>query len=138
MVAFTTPVVPVSWGELLDKMTILEIKRDRIRAPGALAHVGREYQLVGGIATAALERPDVARAVRLLRRINERLWEIEDAIRDEEAAARFGAAFIRLARSVYRMNDRRAAVKRRINMLLQSELVEEKCYAARTAVGGHG
>lgn len=128
-----TPSVPVSWGELLDKMTILEIKQARISSAAALAHVRKELHLLHAIGVQALGRDEVARAVNRLRRVNATLWHIEDAIRLEEARGRFDTPFIRLARAVYRMNDRRAAIKRRINELLQSELMEEKSYAARTA-----
>lgn len=125
-----TPSVPVSWGELLDKMTILQIKQERIATPAARDNVGREYRMLSAIGGQALRDGAVGGLVESLKRVNEALWEIEDAIRGEEAAARFGASFIDLARSVYRMNDRRAAIKREINRLLQSELVEEKSYAA--------
>lgn len=128
-----TPSVPVSWGELLDKMTILQIKQERIAAPAARDNVGREYRLLSAIGEQALRDRAVGGLVESLKRVNEALWEIEDAIRGEEAAARFGASFIDLARSVYRMNDRRAAIKREINRLLDSELVEEKSYAACAA-----
>jgi hypothetical protein len=127
------PVVPVSWGELLDKLTILEIKRARILAPAAQRNIALEHGLLHAVGAPVLARPDVRRAVGRLRRINMGLWRVEDAIRREEAAARFGPAFIRLARAVYRLNDRRAALKRHINTLLESTLVEEKSYAAFTA-----
>ena len=127
----STPSVPVSWGELLDKMTILEIKQQRIAAEQARANVGKEYRLLSRIGRDALRLPAVAPLVDRLKQVNEELWQIEDAIREEEAGARFGATFIGLARSVYRMNDRRAAIKRQINELLGSELIEEKSYADR-------
>lgn len=123
------PMVPVSWGELLDKITILEIKRDRIGRPEACANVARELELLSAIAAPALSTPDLAATIDALRRVNIALWEIEDAIREEEAEARFGPEFIRLARSVYKRNDERAEIKRRINGLLGSALVEEKSYA---------
>jgi hypothetical protein len=126
-----SPEVPVSWGELLDKVTILEIKHARIARPEARANVEREHRLLGEAAGAALARKDVAPLFEQLRRINEALWDIEDAIREEEADARFGPEFIRLARSVYTRNDERAAIKRRINAVLESDLVEEKSYADR-------
>ena len=129
----TSPTVPVSWGELLDKITILEIKRERIASPEALGNVEKEYRLLGAIGAAALERADVAALLLALRRVNEALWEIEDAIREEEAASRFGTDFIRLARSVYKRNDERAVIKRRINGLMKSELFEEKSYAGFAA-----
>lgn len=124
-----SPAVPVSWGELLDKIAILEIKRARIERPEARANVAKEHRLLGGIGAPVLRREPVAALFLALKRVNEELWEIEDAIRREEALAEFGAAFVRLARSVYRKNDERAALKRRINLLLDSDLVEEKSYA---------
>lgn len=125
-----TPSIPVSWGELLDKLTILEIKRARIEGAGARANVVREHDLLHAVASAILREPQVVDLVAQLRSVNEALWEIEDAIRAEEAAGRFGSAFVALARSVYARNDARAAIKRRINVALGSELVEEKSYRA--------
>jgi hypothetical protein len=118
---------------LLDKITILEIKRLRISRPDARAHVEREHDLLGSIGAAVVRREDVAPLIHALRRVNEALWEIEDAIREKEAEAGFGAEFVHLARSVYRRNDERAAIKRRINAVLGSELVEEKSYAGGAA-----
>lgn len=128
MASLASPSVPVSWGELLDKMTILEIKRDRIGHPSARANVVREYEALRDHGAAALREARVDALFRSLKGVNEELWEIEDAIRAEEAEARFGPAFVRLARSVYQKNDERAAIKRRINEALESDLVEEKSY----------
>ena len=125
-----TPSVPVSWGELIDKMTILEIKREHIWAVAARRNVTREYQLLAAIGAQALRVPEIEPLRHSLKQVNEALWDIEDAIREREAAADFGAAFVALARSVYQMNDRRAAIKREINHVLESELVEEKSYAS--------
>ena len=122
--------VPIAYGELIDKITILEIKRVRLCRPEACANVEKEYTLLSVIAAPALASEEVAALFEALRRVNEDLWKIEDAIREEEAEARFGPAFVRLARSVYQRNDERAAIKRRINAVLGSELVEEKSYAA--------
>jgi hypothetical protein len=122
------PVVPVSWGELLDKITILEIKQGRIAGADARANVAKECALLRDVAAAAMKRDAVASLLAELKAVNEALWEIEDAIRDQEAAAQFGPEFIRLARSVYRRNDERAALKRAINLRLGSELIEEKSY----------
>jgi hypothetical protein len=123
------PTVPVSWGELLDKITILEIKEERIADSAARANVRRELGLLRGIAAPALDDPAAARLLATLRRINERLWDIEDAIREKEAQQDFGPAFVALARSVYKTNDQRAALKKELNGLLNSGLVEEKSYA---------
>ena len=123
--------VEVSPGELIDKITILEIKAERIADPDKLANVHRELRSLTATREEALEAsPELDGFTAELRRINERLWEIEDDIRDCERNGDFGVRFIELARAVYRTNDRRAAAKRGINELLGSELVEEKDYAA--------
>lgn len=129
------PMIPVSWGELLDKITILEIKRTRLGDAAALANVEHEHRLLTEVAADALTRADLAAPLERLRAVNTALWEIEDAIREEEAAGRFEAEFIRLARAVYHRNDERAAVKREINLLLGSALIEEKSYKG-SAGGG--
>lgn len=121
--------VPVSVGELLDKISILELKAELIAEPAARANVGRELA-----ALEAVRRRQVAPAAGLevlyaeLKVVNRRLWQIEDAIRGHERAQRFDGEFIALARSVYRENDRRAALKRAINELTGSAIVEEKSY----------
>ena len=122
--------VEISPGELLDKIAILEIKAGRIADPQKLAHVRHELGMLERARDAFVPRPSVLSPLTgELRAVNEALWEIEDAIRAEEAAARFGPRFIVLARAVYRNNDRRAAIKKRINELLGSAIVEEMCYA---------
>ncbi len=122
--------VEVSPGELIDKITILEIKAERIADPGKLVNVHRELRSLTETRERALgPSPELDGFTAELRRINERLWEIEDDIRDCERNRDFGERFIELARAVYRTNDRRAAAKRSINELLGSELVEEKDYA---------
>ncbi|MBO0749798.1 MAG: hypothetical protein J2O44_05140 [Porphyrobacter sp.] len=123
-----SPQVPVSWGELLDKISILRIKQQRIADPAALGNVGRELMALEDFAASALADNGVRRLFDALTAVNEALWDIEDAIRREEARSRFGPEFVRLARSVYRQNDRRAELKRSLNRLLGSELVEEKSY----------
>ena len=129
--SIATPHVPVSWGELIDKITILEIKAARLTSATALQNVRNE---LAQLTEQTLPLGDMAQQVAPLKadltRVNEALWEIEDKIRDKEAAKAFDAEFIELARSVYVTNDQRAALKRRINQLLASELVEEKGYAA--------
>lgn len=123
--------VEVSAGELIDKITILEIKTERISDPDKVANVQRELRSLAAARRDALPSSPVLHELTAeLRRINERLWEIEDDIRDCERKRDFGQRFIELARAVYRTNDRRAAAKRQINELLGSELVEEKDYAA--------
>ena len=126
----SAPRVAVSWGELIDKLTILEIKSVRLSKAAALSNVRRE---LGELSPLAL--PLIAGNVELaglkdrLRQINEALWEIEDRIREKEAARQFDEAFIELARSVYCQNDQRAALKRQINNLMSSDIIEEKSYS---------
>lgn len=122
--------VPVSPGELLDKISILEIKADRIADPDKRHNVERELDLLTGIWHAdGRETSDITALRGELRAINARLWDIEDAIRDCERENDFGQRFVDLARNVYRTNDQRAATKRRINETLGSTIVEEKSYA---------
>ena len=124
--------VPVSVGELLDKLTILAIKLQRIDDAAKRVNIAREQEeLEIVVAVAGLRAAvGVTELETELRRVNEQLWEIEDSIREHERQQRFDAAFIALARAVYRTNDQRADLKRRINALVGSELVEEKSYAA--------
>ncbi|WP_181706393.1 DUF6165 family protein [Chthonobacter rhizosphaerae] len=122
--------IPVSWGELIDKITILEIKAERIGDPVKRANVARELQLLSErLATVPLP-PAVTGLRAELKAVNTALWDIEDHIRDCERAGDFGDRFVELARSVYRTNDRRAALKKDINVALGSAIVEEKSYAA--------
>jgi hypothetical protein len=124
----TTPHIPISWGELIDKITILEIKVERLGGESARANAAKELHLLREIAGAVPSRADIPTLVARLKALNERLWEIEDRIRDHERAGDFGADFIELARSVYKTNDERSAVKREINLALGSGLIEEKSY----------
>jgi hypothetical protein len=127
-----SPSVPVSWGELLDKICILQIKIERMGDPAAVLNVTRELAAL----TAARDRAlgfagiDLDVLVKELHAINEQLWTIEDNIRAKEARREFDDVFIGLARSVYHVNDERGRVKRAINTLLNSALVEEKLYQA--------
>jgi len=124
--------VPISVGELLDKITILEIKAERIADAGKLAHVEAELALLAGRRDAlGLAGPDLAPIVAELAEVNRRLWDIEDRLRRLEREASFGRDFVALARSVYLENDRRADLKREINRLTGSDLVEEKSYSGR-------
>ncbi len=121
--------VPISPGELLDKITILRIKSVRISDATKLANVRLELELLlqtwkdSGLATGGTDCEQQA-----LQAVNERLWDIEDRIRDKEAARAFDADFVELARSVYICNDERAALKKKINVALGSRIVEEKSY----------
>jgi hypothetical protein len=121
--------VPVSFGEVIDKITILEIKTERMTDPAKIANVRRELVALEGAwreSTASATDIDGLRAQ--LKVVNERLWEIEDDIRDKEHVQSFDAGFVSLARSVYIQNDERARLKREINSALGSSLVEEKSY----------
>jgi hypothetical protein len=120
--------VPVSWGELVDKITILEIKAERIDEPAKRDNVQRELDLLVARRAAAPASADLARLTADLKAVNLELWVIEDDIRDCERAADFGPRFIALARAVYHTNDRRAALKKDINALLGSAIQEEKSY----------
>lgn len=121
--------VPVSYGELIDKITILEIKARQIVDPAKLANVRNELDLLNATwANDVASQTDIADERTRLLAVNEALWDIEDRIRLKEKAQAFDAEFVELARSVYFRNDERAAVKREINLKLGSQLVEEKSY----------
>ena len=123
-------VVEISAGELLDKIAILEIKREKIRDEAKLANVRREYATLLQAFDMHIPQSDELSRLRVtLKDVNIELWRIEDEIRAQEKAGAFGDEFVALARSVYRMNDRRASIKREINALLQSHIIEEKSYA---------
>ena len=122
--------VPVSPGELIDKITILEIKSQRMTDAAKLHNVRTELSLLTETWKAsAYSATDISAEWAGLRNVNGQLWDIEDRIRDKEREDRFDAEFIELARAVYVTNDERAAIKKRINMRLGSLLVEEKSYA---------
>lgn len=122
---------PVSLGELLDKLTILEIKLERITDPDKLANIAKERDALADVCSRDVEpSQDLDHLVEELQTVNETLWDVEDALRDLERAQDFGEAFVTLARAVYHTNDRRAALKREINTRFGSGLVEEKSYAS--------
>ena len=121
--------VEIAPGELIDKITILEIKTERIRDAAKLDNVRIELKTLEKARDAALgSSAELADLTGQLKKINEQLWDIEDNIRDCERERDFGKKFVELARSVYKTNDRRAALKHDINLLLGSHLVEEKSY----------
>ena len=121
--------IPVSGGELVDKVTILEIKSERLPDAGKRANVRRELtELEAVLAPLLLAKPTLSDLKTTLRSINEVLWQIEDDIRDCERRQEFGPGFVELARAVYHTNDRRSAIKRQIDELVGSEIVEEKSY----------
>ena len=119
--------VPISPGELLDKITILRIKAARMTDATKVANVKLELSLLEKTWRESVDG-DVSADERALHAVNERLWVIEDDIRDKERAQAFDAKFIELARAVYVENDERAAIKKRINTLSGSTIVEEKSY----------
>jgi hypothetical protein len=120
---------PVSYGELIDKMTILQIKLQEIKDEAKLANVRNELELLDATwKNDKASETDIAEETARLLAVNQRLWKIEDDIRMKERAQAFDQEFIQLARSVYIENDERAAIKREINMKLGSTLVEEKSY----------
>ena len=122
--------VPISPGELIDKITILEIKSQRMSDAAKLHNVRTELSLLTETWKAsAYSATDISAEWAGLRDVNGKLWDIEDRIRDQERAGHFDAEFIELARAVYVTNDERAAIKKRINTRLGSLLVEEKSYA---------
>jgi len=121
--------IPMSPGELLDKITILEIKSERMTDEAKLANVRRELELLEDTWSRAVTADDTVTRLRgELKAINEELWEIEDDIRDKERAGEFDERFVELARSVYFTNDKRAAAKKELNLHLGSQIVEEKSY----------
>jgi len=121
--------IPVAWGELIDKITILEIKQQKLTDPEALANVRKELALLCAVRDEAGTLPPAAAdAAKSLKVVNEELWDIEDEIRLCERQKDFHENFIELARAVYKTNDRRAALKRDINSAMNSEIYEEKSY----------
>ena len=124
------PLVPISWGELFDKITILQIKLDKLTSKNALNNVEREFKQLQSILIKYF--PNSIEAKQLeeeLKQINQQLWDIEDNIRDKERNRSFDDEFIQLARSVYIINDERSRIKRKINDIFGSEFVEEKSYS---------
>ncbi len=123
--------IPVSAGELVDKITILRVKAERIGDPGKTDNVRKELAALEACALENLQgSPELERLTAELAEVNGALWDIEEGKRDCERRRDWGERFVELARAVYIQNDRRAALKRRINELTGSELVEEKSYAA--------
>lgn len=120
--------VEISDGELLDKISILHIKSERISDEGKLRNVRTEYEALTQIGAKLLEDEQVSILYSKVKEVNEALWDLEDDIRIKEKAKVFDEEFIRLAREIYRTNDRRAEVKKEINLLTGSLFVEEKFY----------
>ena len=122
--------VPISPGELVDKITILEIKKEFINNDNKLKNINHEYDLLMQIYTTQISETDgISELKNKLKEINLELWKIEDDIRDHERLSDFGSNFIELARSVYFTNDERAEVKKQINIVAGSNIIEEKSYS---------
>lgn len=124
-----SPKVPISWGELFDKITILQIKLENLTSKDALENVEREFKQLQSIFIKYFPKNTEAKQLEEeLKQINQQLWDIEDKIRDKERNRSFDDEFIQLARSVYIINDERSRIKRKINDVFGSEFVEEKSY----------
>ncbi len=128
-----TLLVPTSPGELIDKLTILRLKAERMTDPVKLGHVRHEMDVLTATARVLPRSSGLEHLWEELFQVNAALWVIEDDIRACEAAEDFGPRFIELARAVYVTNDKRAAIKKQINLLLGSSLVEEKSYTEHGA-----
>ena len=121
--------IAVSCGELIDKITILEIKVARVSDVAKLDNIRHELQLLHAVSTERIPKTEAIKAlIEQLRATNEHLWEVEDRLREKERDKVFDAEFIELARSVYKTNDRRAEIKRELNEMLGSHIREEKSY----------
>ena len=125
-----TPYIPISWGELFDKKTILQIKLKNLKTKSALKNVKIEYAYLSKIFEENFSKNKNAQKLMSdLKKVNQKLWDIEDLIRDKERNKTFDKDFVELARSVYFTNDDRSYIKRKINDTFGSELIEEKSYA---------
>ena len=124
-----SPQVPISWGELFDKKTILQIKLKNLKTKSALKNVKTEYDQLNTIFNKNFSKNlNAKKLISDLKKVNKKLWNIEDLIRDKERNKAFDKDFIKLARSVYFSNDDRSRIKRNINETFGSELIEEKSY----------
>jgi hypothetical protein len=128
--------VPISVGELMDKITILEIKSERLKNPSQLDNVAQELAALRAVRLGDVDRVMLDKLGAELRRVNAKLWDVEDAIRECDARGDFGQSFIDLARAVYRLNDERSRLKKAINLASGSRLVEEKSYSFYHSKGG--
>jgi len=119
----------ISVGEFLDKITILQIKSERIKDFEKLRNIGQELAILNQIRAEALDsRPELSELEAELKKVNEIIWVLEDEVRDHEHRKDFGSSFVSLARSIYQANDRRALLKRQINEIVGSNIIEEKSY----------
>ena len=125
-----TPLIPISWGELFDKITILQIKKENLQEKNALKNIKVEHDQLNKIYNSNfLEDENAKRFMISLKQINKKLWDIEDKIRDKEKNKKFDREFIELARNVYFTNDERSRIKRNINQTFGSQIIEEKFYS---------
>ncbi len=125
-----SPFIPISWGELFDKISILEIKIENLKEKNALKNVKTEYEQLNRIYISNFLEDEIARCLfKDLKKINQKLWNIEDKIRDKERSKKFDQKFIELARNVYFTNDKRSKMKRKINEIFGSKIIEEKSYS---------
>jgi len=125
---YKTPMIPISWGELIDKVTILEIKLAKIKVQSALINIQKELDYLDEIVRRENIDHSIFEMKSSLRAINLKLWDVEEDIRHKELKVEFDNEFIQLARSVYKFNDERAKLKKSINLTFNSELIEEKSY----------
>lgn len=126
---FTTPLTPISWGELIDKMTILEIKLIKIKSLDAQSNIKKELGYLNEIIKNNIGVSELIKEIKpKLLDVNMQLWLVEDDIRNKELKQEFDRDFIELARRVYKLNDERAKIKKQISKMLLSELIEEKSY----------
>jgi hypothetical protein len=127
--SFATPLTPISWGELIDKMTILEIKLIKIKSLDAQSNIKKELGYLNEIIKNNIGVNELIKEIKLkLLDVNMQLWLVEDDIRNKELKQEFDRDFIELARRVYKLNDERAKIKKQISKMLNSELIEEKSY----------
>ena len=125
-----TPLIPISWGELFDKITILQIKLENLQEKNALNNVKTEHDQLNTIYNNNFLKDEIARVLfNDLKEINQKLWDIEDKIRDKEKRKKFDKEFIELARNVYFTNDERSRIERNINETFGSKIIEEKSYS---------
>jgi predicted nucleic acid-binding Zn-ribbon protein len=126
---FKTPLTPISWGELIDKITILEIKMLKITSPEATVNISTELRYLQQIVFDSNGLSELISDLKSqLSEVNQQLWQVEDDIRDKESRKEFDQIFIELARMVYQLNDKRSKLKKEINLRLNSEIHEVKSY----------
>jgi phenylalanyl-tRNA synthetase alpha subunit len=128
-----TPMVPISWGELIDKLTILEIKQKYIKSQNQIENIKIEYSYLSLVFKKECKNKKiVAELTKRLKKINQNLWNVEEKIRKKDLNSEFDNDFISLAKKVYKYNDKRSNLKKQINLNLGSEIVEEKSYVRST------